>query len=222
MNAVKAIFLKELMVEFRNKQMINSYFILSLMILASFRFAFSAIDFSLTQLASPILWITFFFAGMFSLSPTYKREIEQGTREGLLLAPISPSSIYLGKFLANLLVISCLELFTLLIFFVFFPVDTPDLLALLTLVAIGTIGIVALGNIISAISSNLAQSEVMLPVLLVPVLLFTIVMSSVSATSKLFAGAHLLDVMQEIKFILAFDVVFLAVGYLLIDYILED
>ena len=222
MNAVKTIFLKELMVEFRSKQMINSYFILSLMIITSFRFAFSVIDFSLTSLASPILWITFFFGGMFSLSPTYKREIEQGTREGLLLAPISPSSIYLGKFLANLLVISCLELFTLLIFFVFFPVDAPDLLALLTIVAIGTIGIVALGNIISAISSNLAQSEVMLPVLLVPVLLFTVIMSSVSATSNVFAGAHLLDVMQEIKFILAFDVVFLAVGYLLIDYILED
>jgi len=222
LNAVKTIFLKELMVEFRSKQMINSYFILSLMIITSFRFAFSVIDFSLTSLASPILWITFFFGGMFSLSPTYKREIEQGTREGLLLAPISPSSIYLGKFLANLLVISCLELFTLLIFFVFFPVDAPDLLALLTIVAIGTIGIVALGNIISAISSNLAQSEVMLPVLLVPVLLFTVIMSSVSATSNVFAGAHLLDVMQEIKFILAFDVVFLAVGYLLIDYILED
>jgi len=222
LNAVKTIFLKELMVEFRSKQMINSYFILSLMIITSFRFAFSVIDFSLTSLASPILWITFFFGGMFSLSPIYKREIEQGTREGLLLAPISPSSIYLGKFLANLLVISCLEIFTLLIFFVFFPVDTPDLLALLALVAIGTIGIVALGNIISEISSNLAQSEVMLPVLLVPVLLFTVIMSSVSATSNVFAGAHLLDVMQEIKLILAFDVVFIAVGYLLIDYILED
>jgi heme exporter protein B len=222
LNAVKTIFIKELMVEFRSKQMINSYFILSLMIITSFRFAFSVMDFSLTSLASPILWITFFFGGMFSLSPVYKREIEQGTREGLLLAPISPSSIYLGKFLANLLVISFLELFTLLIFFVFFPVDTPDLLTLLTIVAIGTIGIVALGNIISAISSNLAQSEVMLPVLLVPVLLFTIVMSSVSATSKVFVGAHFLDVIQEIKFILAFDVVFIAVGYLLIDYILED
>ena len=222
MNAVKAIFLKELMIEFRNKQMINSYIILSLMIIASFRFAFSFVDFSLTQLASPILWISFFFSGMFSLSPTYKREIEHGTREGLLLAPISLSSIYLGKFLANLLVISCLELFTLLVFFVFFPVGIPDLLALLTLVVIGTIGIAALGNIISAISSNLSQSEVMLPILLVPLLLFTVVMSSVDATSRVFAGAHPLDVVNEIRFILAFDVIFLAAGYLLIDYILED
>lgn len=202
--------------------MINSYLILSIMIIASFRFTFSVIDFSLTQLASPILWITFFFAGMFSLSPTYKREIEQGTQEGLLLSPISPSSIYLGKFLANLLFIFCLELFILLIFFIFFPMSTPDLLALITLIVIGTIGITALGNIISAISSKLAQSEAMIPVLLVPVLLFTVIMPAVSATSKVFAGAYLFDVMQEIKLILAFNIVFIAVGYLLIDYILEE
>jgi len=222
LNAVKAIFIKELMVEFRNKQMINSYLILSLMIIASFRFAFSVIDFSLSQFASPILWISFFFGGMFSLSPIYKREIEQGTREGLLLAPISSSSIYLGKLLANLLIIFCLELFIMLIFFVFFPVGIPDIFSLITIVAIGTIGIVSLGNIISAISSNLSQSEVMLPVLLVPVLLFTVVMSSISVTSNVFAGAYLLDIMQEARFILAFDVVFIAVGYLLIDYILEN
>jgi heme exporter protein B len=192
------------------------------MILASFRFAFSIIDFSLTQLASPILWITFFFAGMFSLSPVYKREIEEGTLDGILLAPISSSSIYFGKLLSNLLVIIGLELFSLLILFVFYPIEIPDLFPLLVLIIIGTIGIVALGNIISAISSNLSQSEVMLPVLLIPVLLFTIVMPSVSGTSLVFAGANILEVMQEIKLILAFDVVFLAVGYLLIDYILED
>ena len=79
-----------------------------------------------------------------------------------------------------------------------------------------------MGNIISAIAANLTQSEVMLPVLLIPVLLFTIIMSSVSATSKIFTGAPLLGVMDEIKFILAFDIIFLAAGYLLIDYILGD
>jgi heme exporter protein B len=109
-----------------------------------------------------------------------------------------------------------------IILFIFFPVEVPDLLPLLILIVLGTIGIAAMGNIISAISSNLSQSEVMLPVLLVPVLLFTIVMPSVSGTSMVFVGANLFDVMEEIKLILAFDVVFLAAGYLLIDYILED
>ena len=222
MSALKAIFLKELKVEFRNKQMINSYIILAMMILVSFRFAFSVVDLSLTQLASPILWITFFFSGMFSLSLTYKREVEQGTQDGLLLAPISPSSIYFGKFLTNLLVIYILEFFALIIFFAFFSINIPNPFALFVLIFLGTFGFVALGNIISAISSNLSQSEVMLPVLLIPVLLFTIVMSSVSATSKIFDGANLLDVVPEIRLILAFDIIYLAIGYLLIDYILEN
>ncbi len=222
MSAVKAIFLKEIKIEFRSKQMINSALILSLMILASFRFAFSAIDISVTPLASAIIWITFFFSGMFSLAPTYRREVEQGTREALLLSPISPASIYLGKYLANLVVILALNMFSLVLFFVFFSITVPDLPALLIIIIMGTVGFVALGNLISAISSNLSQSSIMLPVLLIPILLFTIVMASVNATAEIFAGGHLPDVMNGIKLILAFDIVFLASGYLLIDYVLED
>lgn len=221
MGAVKAIFFKELKIEFRNKQMINSTLILSFLILATIRFAFSVVEFELTELASPIIWITFFFSGMFSLAPTYKREVDQGTKDGLMLAPISSSSIFFGKFLSNLLIIMALNMFSMVLFFVFFPVSSPDILALLVIVILGTIGFTALGNIISAISSNLAQSEIMLPVLLVPILIFTVVMTVVSTTSEIFSGASIFDIQEGIKLILAFDIVFLACGYLLIDYILE-
>ena len=45
-------------------------------------------------------------------------------------------------------------------------------------------------------------------------------MSAVSGTSLVFSGAHIAWIIDEIKFILAFDFAFLALGYLLIDYIL--
>ena len=202
--------------------MINSTLILTLMILASFRFAFSNFDSTTTELASPIIWVTFFFTAMFSLTPIYKREVDQGTKDGLLLAPISPSSIYFGKLLANFIVIMGLNLFALFLFFVFFPYNAPDMAALLLIVVLGTIGITALGNIISAISSNLSQSGIMLPVLLIPILLFTVVMTAVSTTSEIFAGSNIFDIQNGIRLILAFDMVFLASGYLLIDYILEE
>ena len=202
--------------------MINSTLILSLMILASFRFAFSYFDSTLTELASPIIWVTFFFSAMFSMAPIYKREVDQGTKDALLLAPITPSSIYLGKLLANLIVILALNTFALALFFVFFPFDMPDMAALFLIFILGTVGITVLGNIISAISSNLSQSGIMLPVLLIPILLFTVIMTVVSTTSKIFAGANLIDVLDGIKLILIFDIVFFASGYLLIDYILEE
>ena len=132
MGAVTAILMKELRVEFRNKQTIVSYLLLAVLILASFRFAFSVFNADTVELAAPILWTTVFFAGMFSMSPLYKRELDGRTREGLLLAPIPASAVYFGKLAASLLVFFALELVTLILFFVFFPYEMPDALALAT------------------------------------------------------------------------------------------
>ncbi len=221
-SATRAIFIKELRIEFRNKQMINSMLILALMILASFRFIFSFIDFSETELAAPILWVTFFFSGMFALAPIYQREVEQGTRECLMLAPISASSIFFGKFLSSFLVILGLNLVSTMLFFVFFGQPFPDMVSLMTIIVLGTVGFTALGNLISAISANISQSQVMLPVLLIPILLFTVVMTSVEATFQIFDGATLVDLADGIKLILAFDIIFVASGYLLMDYLMEE
>ncbi len=221
MGAVGAIFQKELRVEFRNKQTIVTYLLLAFLILTSFRFAFSSFDKTATEIAAPVLWITIFFAGMFSLTPVYKREVDESTKEGLLLAPIPHSAVYVGKLLASLLVVFGLELFTLMLFFVFFPYDLPDMVALMTILVLGTLGFVALGSIISAISSQLSQAGVMLMVLTIPVLLFTVVLSAVSATSEIFGGAGLDDINQEVRFLAVFALVFIATGYLLIDFILE-
>lgn len=221
MGAVSAILAKELRVEFRNKQTIVSYVLLAVLVLASFRFAFSVFNPDTVELAAPILWITIFFAGMFSLSPLYKRELDGGTREGLLLAPIPASAVYFGKMAASLVVFFGLEVVTLILFFVFFPYEMPDTLAFFTVLILGTLGFVALGNIISAISANLQSAEVMLAILLIPLLLFTVVLSAISATSEIFAGAGLADVDQEVRLLAVFALVFFAIGYLLIDHILE-
>jgi heme exporter protein B len=222
MSAVKAIFLKELRVEVRNVQAISSYLLLTVLILATFRFAFAATDPPMDQIAAPILWITIFFCGMFSLTPTYKREVENETLDGLLLAPISRSSIFFGKLLATLVVIFGMEFFAIFLFFGFFPVEVPDLLALFALVAIGTFGFVALSNLISAISANTSLGAIILFVLMIPILLFSVVMSAVGGTARIFAGDGIGEVVDELRLLTAFAVIFFATGYLLIEYVLGD
>jgi heme exporter protein B len=215
------VLLKELRVEFRNKQTVNSFIILSVLIMAAFRFAFSVTEPPVGDVAAPILWVSIFFAGMLALSPTWKREVEQGTRDGLRVAPIAPSDVYLGKLLANLVVVFALEAVVVAVFLAFFPGTSPDWPALVAVLVLGTVGFVALGNLISAISSNLAQSEVMLPVLLVPLLLFTVVISCVGATARVFTGATVLEIGDELRFLAAFALVYIAAGYLSIEYVLE-
>ncbi len=221
MGATAAIFAKELRVEFRNKQTIVSYLLLAVLILTSFRFAFSTISEEHTELAAPILWITIFFAGLLSLTPSYKREVDERTKEGLLLAPVEHQSIFLGKLGASLVVVFGMEVVTLVLFFGFFPFEYPDMLAFTVVLVLGTLGFVILGSILSAISANLTQAGVMLMVLAIPVLLFTVVLSAISATSELFAGGDLSDVDQEWKLLAVFTLVYFAIGYILIDYILE-
>ena len=139
------------------------------------------------------------------------------------MAPIHPSAIFYGKFLSTLIIILGMEAFALILFFVFFDVSTPDVPALALIIFLGTIGFVALGNLISAISANLSKTEILLVVLLIPILLFSIVMSSISATGQIFtAGAGVTDIYRELIFIVLFDVVYLIAGYLFIRFIIED
>ncbi len=221
MGATTAILAKELRVEFRNKQTIVSYLLLTVLILTAFRFAFSEMNEEHDELAAPILWITIFFAGLFSMTPSYKREVDERTKEGLLLAPVEHQSIFLGKLMASLLVVFGLEVVTLVLFFGFFPFAMPDMAALAFILVLGTFGFVTLASILSAISANLAQAGVMLMVLAIPVLLFTVVLSAISATSEIFAGGNLGDVDSEWKLLAVFGLVYFAIGYILIDYILE-
>lgn len=223
MSVILTIFKKELKTEFRNWQMITASLLMSIMVIATFRFTFMESGYDFTEVAAPIIWISFFFGGMFALAPVYKKEIEQGTMDGLLMAPVDPSAIFYGKFLATLVIILGMEVFSLVLFFVFFGVDPPDMLALAAIILLGTIGFVSLGNIISAISANLSKTEILLVVCLTPLLLFSIVMSVTSATGRIFTeGAGIGDIYREIIFILLFDIVYLIAGYLFIRFILED
>jgi len=221
MGATMAILAKELKVEFRNKQTIVTYLLLTVLILTSFRFAFATIAEDHIELAGPILWITIFFAGLSSMTPLYNREVDERTKEGLLLAPVEHQSVFLGKLIASLLVVFGLEMVTLVLFFGFFGFDVPDMAALGVILVLGTFGFVTLGNILSAISANLSQAGVMLMVLAIPVLLFTVVLSAISATSEIFAGGGLADVDAEWKLLAVFGLVYFAIGYILIDFILE-
>jgi heme exporter protein B len=221
MGAVATIFRKELMVEYRNKQSIVTFVLLVLLILISFRFAFSEVGPEETELAAPIIWTAIFFSGLLSLTPSYRREVEERTKEGLLLAPVERQSIYLGKLAASLVITLGLAVLSVALTFLFFGFEYPDMVALGVILVLGTVGFVMLGAIISAISANLSQAGVLMMVLSIPLLLFTVVLSAVSATAEIFAGGGLADVESEWRLLVVFSLAYFAIGYILIDYILE-
>ena len=122
-------------------------------------------------LAPSVLWITFTFAGVIALNRSFVVERENAALDGLLLAPVSRSAIFLGKYLANLAFVFTVEAVTLPLFVLFFGVDLTGSLGGIALTAVlATAGFVAVGTVFAAMTVRTRFAELMLPLLILPFL----------------------------------------------------
>jgi heme exporter protein B len=167
------------------------------------------------DLAPSILWVTFTFAAMLALNRAFQLELENQALDGLLLAPVSRSSIYLGKLIANLAFVAVVEGVGLPLFALFFNVRiTPVLGPLMVVIALATIGFVAVGTLFSAMTSRTRFAELLLPVLLLPFMLPPLIWA-VLATAALFAGRPLSEATGWLRLLAAFDIVFVTLAFVL-------
>ena len=115
-----------------------------------------------------------------------------------------------------------METFILPIFMIFFNVDLlPHLLPLICVIFAGTLGFCAIGTLLSSLSANLKTRDIMLPILLYP-LIIPIIIGSVRMTGQILAGEPLSNMTNWISLILCFDVIYIAVSIMMIDFILEE
>jgi heme exporter protein B len=218
---VGAILWKDLRVEARQRELVVSVGVFSLLVLLVFVFAFDLQRETLPAAAPGILWVTFIFAGVLSLNRAFAVEKDRGTWEGLLLAPIDRGAIYLAKLLVNVLFMLAVELVVLAVFFGFFALPA-DYLQLLGAVLAGTIGFAAVGTLFAAMAANTKAREVFLPVLLLPVSV-PVIIGSVKATALAFGGAEAgAGHYPWLGLVLAFDAIFLAVSFAVFEFVIEE
>jgi len=222
MRGVIAILWKDILSEMRTREMVNSMFIFSILILVVFNFAFSPGTERINEIASGVLWVAFLFAGILGLNRSFALERDRGCLRGLLLCPVDRSVIYLGKVIGNLIFIMTVNIITLLVFVVFFNVSIAQVLfRLMAIVALATVGYAAVGTLFSAISCNTRMREVMLPILMLPIMV-PVVIAAVKATVSLISGNSATDYIFGLRLIGAFDVIFLMVAIVVFDYVVEE
>ena len=225
MRAALTIALKDLKTELRSKEMVSAMFLFSLLIVLAFRFGFeesvSAGSVDLGDLAASSLWICFSFAAIIGMHSSFTKEKDRETLEGLLLCPVDRSSIFLGKVLSNLVVVFAVDLLSILFFSLFFAYDFQGNVLMVVVIAfLGTLSLVLVGTLVAAISVNARAREVLLPVLLIPLIAFSVIIPSVSATRNAISG-EISETVGDVQSIVGFAVLFGAVGYLAFDYVLE-
>jgi len=206
---------KDLLVEFRSRTAIVSAVVFTILVLLVFNFGRDPTAAAAVDLAPSILWVTFTFAAMLALNRAFQLELENQALDGLLLAPVSRSSIYLGKLIANLAFVATVEAVGLPLFALFFNVSIlPVLAPLLAVIALATGGFVAVGTLFSAMTARTRFAELLLPVLLLPFMIPPLIWA-VLATAALLAGRPLSDAAGWLRLLAAFDIVFVTLAFVL-------
>lgn len=218
---VAAIVGKDIATEIRTKEMIGAMFVFSLLIIFIFNFAFDLRAENVQSLAPGVLWVAIAFAGMLGLSRSFILERDRGVLDGLLLAPVDRSAIYFGKMIGNVLFISLVEIFILPFFVVLFNQSLAAVPILIGVVILGTVGLAGVGTLFSAMAVHTRAREVLLPIMLFPVIV-PLMLAAVRLTSAILDGTPLVDVSHWLSLLIAFDVIFIAVSFILFEFVVEE
>ena len=160
---------KDLLVEYRTRTAVISSLVFAQLVLVIFNFARDPTAVPTSVLAPSILWITVTFSVMLGLNRGFQHELPTRAIDGVLLSPVSRASIYLGKFIGNLVFSLFVVAVTIPFFGLFFNVDVVrPFFPLAGVILLATIAFVAVGTLFSAIAVRTRLAELMLMVLLLP------------------------------------------------------
>jgi heme exporter protein B len=212
---------KDILTERRSKESLNALVFFSLLLLFVFQFTLGPERARVEAALPGLLWLGFILSGLLAFGRTFLIERENDCWEGLVLTPGDKSAIYLGKLAGNVLVMIVVEVVLLVLFAVFFAIDfTPFLPGLAAVLALGTLGLASVGTLFGAVTAQMRARELLFPVLLLPAVV-PVLLSSVSATQTVLAGEPLADAAAWLKLLAAADLVYLVVGVLTFEFVLE-
>jgi heme exporter protein B len=218
---VLVIMAKDLRAELRTKEAINASLSFALVVLLLFSFAFDPSEETTREISGGLLWIVFAFAGTLLLNRSFARELNNDCLDALISAPISGAALFLGKALANYVLVLAVELIALPLFGVFYNVRwTSQFWQLMMVIVLATWGMTVTGTIFSALTVNIRLREVMLPILNFPILIPAL-LGAMQLTSSLVAGNPITAANDSwLKMLIGFDVMYTAVSVALVETVL--
>jgi heme exporter protein B len=220
LRAVGAVLWKDLAAELRSRELLSAMLVFALLVILIFNFALE-LDLATRQtVTSGVLWVTFAFAGTLGLNRSMAVERDRGCLDGLLLAPVDRSALYFGKALGNLAFMLIVEGIVLPAYSILYNVNLfrPGLLGV---VLLGSIGYAAVGTLLSSMAVQARTRDVLLPILLFPVVL-PVLIPAVKATNAVLLGLEAAELWPWLNLLIAYDVIFTAVAFMLFDFVVEE
>jgi heme exporter protein CcmB len=223
LGATATIARKDLVVEFRSRELFLTTLFFALSTVLVFAFAFVREGRPLGDAAAGILWVATAFAGTLALGRTFDREQAHQTLPALLQAPIDRAAVYAGK-LVGLLGLSWLVLLAIvpLVGLLFQASVAQQALPLAVLLVAGSIGFLAVGSLFAAMLVRTRSRDVLLPVLLFPMTV-PVLLAGVRGTGALLQETPDFALWRLwLTMLLFFDAVFVTLALWTFDAVTSD
>lgn len=217
-----AVLAKDVLLEWQGRGRLFATIAFAVTVLLLFSFAAGPDGGQLAQHAAGYLWLAILLASVLALSESFRTELEDNALSTLVLLPVDPRALFLGKALANALLLTLLATMLLPFAFVLFDASMKGCWAqLIAVLALGALGLSAPGTLYAAMTSQARGRDVMLPLLLFP-LVVPVLVAAVKGTSLVLGGDPMGQLGSWLALLGCFDLVYWALCPLLFGRILEQ
>ncbi len=221
MKVLFAVLWKDLVCEWRSRDRIVAMGVFALLVVVIFHFALpSGTGSQIADNAPGLLWVAFVFSALLGLGRSFSQEVENDAISALALAPTERGFVFLGKALANFLLIGAVQAMTATAFALVFDLSLSEVaLPLAAVTALGTLGIASVGTLIAAMAVRTRYGEVLMPILLLPTLV-PILVGAVEGTQGVLSDGAL--PLAAVQLLVVVDVTYLIVSFLGFEYVLDE
>lgn len=220
LRSIAAIVWKDIAAEFRSRELIGAMLVFAALVIIIFNFALELDIRTREAVTSGVLWVTFAFAGTLGLNRSMAIEKDRGCLDGLLLTPVDRSAIFFGKAIGNLFFMLIVEAIILPMYSVLYNVNLfqPGLILVILL---GSIGYTAVGTLLASMAVQARTRDMLLPILLFPVMI-PLLLAAVKASNGFLQGFEMAEIMPWINVMIVYDVIFIAVAFMVFDFVVEE
>jgi len=211
---------KDIRLEWRSRDAINSMLFFSLLVVVIFSFSFDPNAEESREIAGGLIWVAFLFAAVVALNQTWARELRHQVLDAQRMAPAPAHSLFLAKVLVNFLFVSAVQLILAPLFIIFYNLrSVGPAWPLLLVLPLGTWALLVNGTFFAALSIRTRNRELLLPLILFPIYIPAL-LAMVLATTGILTGES--DPTLWIKFLAGYDVIFTTVGLLLFETVIQS
>jgi len=210
---------KDLRLEWRSKDAINSMLFFALLTVVIFSFSFELTAEESREIAGGLIWVALLFAAVVALNQTWARELRNSVLDAYRIAPAPLESLFVAKAIGNFIFVSVLELVIAPLFVVFYNLrSVGPAYQLLIVSLLGNWAVVVNGTFFGAMSIRTRSREVLLPLLLFPISIPAL-LAAVKATTYILTGEE--SAYLPMVFLAVYDIVFTTIGIVLFETVLQ-